>query len=178
MKKFLLRAFGLFFAFVVIQTLRQPETFLYERSGIIQAPPEKIFPYLNDFKMGNSWSPYERKDLSMKHVYTGAGSGAGAVMEFEGNSEVGSGRLEILVSRPPNEVVLELQMQKPIEALNRITYRLTPESTGTRFTWSMSGKSNWIGRILGVFIDCSKMVTGDFEAGISNLKTVVESQKS
>jgi hypothetical protein len=178
MKKIASAVLILFFAFVFIQALRQPETFLYERSGIIQATPEKIFPYLNDFKMGNAWSPYERKDLSMKHVYTGAGSGAGAVMEFEGNNEVGSGRMEILVSRPPNEVVLELQMQKPIEALNRITYRLTPESSGTRFTWSMSGQNNWIGRLLGVFIDCSKLVTGDFEAGIMNLKTVVESQSS
>jgi uncharacterized protein YndB with AHSA1/START domain len=177
MKKILFILLTLFFTFVLVQALRQPDTFLYECSGLIQATPEKIFPYLNDFKLGNAWSPYEREDLSMKHVYLGAGLGTGAIMEFEGNSDVGAGRLEILTSRPPNEVVLELQMQKPITAVNQITYRLTPEAGGTRFSWSMSGKTNWIGRILGVFIDCSKMVTGDFEAGILNLKTVVESAK-
>lgn len=153
----------------------RPGHFRYERSGLINAPAERIFPYLSQFKLGSQWSPYEEKDPGMKKTITGTDGQAGAAMEFEGKPEAGSGRIE-LVSLVPNESVeLRLLMTKPMATDNKIEYRLAREGSATRFTWSMSGEGGFLGKLVSVFIDCEKMVAGDFEKGIRNLKALVES---
>lgn len=48
-------------AAVLIYAATQPDTFRVERSATITAPPEKIFPLINDLHSFGSWSPYEKK---------------------------------------------------------------------------------------------------------------------
>lgn len=150
--------------------------FRYEKSGLIKASPDKIFPYLSDFKKGKEWSPYEKVDPNMKHNFIGPDAQVGSVMEFDGNSNAGAGRLEILKIVPNELVKIRLIMTKPFKADHIVEYRLNPEAEGTRFTWMMSGDGGFMGKFLNVFVDCEKMVTGQFEDGIANLKNVVESQ--
>ena len=152
--------------------------FRYERSGVIDAPAEKIFPYISNFKLGGQWSPYEKKDPDMKRTFTGADGAVGSTMEFDGNKDVGSGRLEILKIVPNELVDIKLTMLKPFVGENFIEYKLTPEGSGTRFSWSMSGDGGYITKLMTLLIDCEKMIAGDFTVGIENLKTVVEGQKS
>ncbi|OFZ28811.1 MAG: hypothetical protein A2622_04045 [Bdellovibrionales bacterium RIFCSPHIGHO2_01_FULL_40_29] len=164
---------ALFFGFVAT---RQGK-FNYERSGLIEAPADKIFPYISQFSMGGQWSPYEKIDPNMKKTFSGADGQPGSMMVFEGNSQAGSGQLE-LIKLIPNELVeIKLTMTKPIRAENLVIYKLTPEGNGTRFSWSMSGDGGFFGKLLNVFIDCENMVAGSFTEGIANLKTLVESQK-
>ncbi len=151
--------------------------FRYERSGVINAPAEKIFPYLVSFKMGSQWSPYEKVDPNMKHVFSGPEGQAGSVLEFDGNRDAGSGKLEILKVIPNQLVQIQLTMIKPFHGENFIEYKLTPEGTGTRFSWSMSGNGGFLGKLMATFIDCEKMIAGQFTTGINNLKTLVEAQK-
>lgn len=152
-------------------------TFRYERSGVIEAPPQVIFPYISDFHKGGLWSPYEKVDPNMKKTFGGTPGQVGSTMEFEGNSNAGSGRLEIL-SVTPNELVqIKLLMTKPFRAENLVEYRLTPDGTGTRFTWSMSGDGGFMTKLLTTAIDCEKMIAKQFTEGIQNLKALVEGQK-
>lgn len=152
--------------------------FNYSRSGVINAPAEKIFPYLSDFSKGGEWSPYEKIDPNMKKTITGAPAQVGHAMDFEGNSDAGSGRLEMLRVVPNELVEIKLIMTKPVHAENIVTYKLTPEAGGgTRFTWSMSGDGGFLTKLISVFIDCEKMIAGQFEVGINNLKTLIEAQK-
>jgi uncharacterized protein YndB with AHSA1/START domain len=150
--------------------------FRYERSGVIAAPAEVIFPYISDFKKGQEWSPYYKMDPTMKVTYSGAESGEGSVMEFE-SEKAGSGRLDMLKVVPNESVQIKLTMLKPFHAENLVEYKLTPEAGGTRFSWAMSGDGGFMGKLMGVFIDCEKMVTGEFSKGIENLKTLIENQK-
>lgn len=151
--------------------------FRYERSDIINASAEKIFPYLSDFKLGAQWSSYEKTDPNMKKIFSGFDGQVGSVMEFDGNREAGSGKLEMLKIIPFREVHIQLTMIKPIFTKNLVQYLLTPEAGGTRFTWIMSGDGGYMAKLVNVVIDCEKM-TGDlFTQGISNLKNVVENQK-
>lgn len=151
--------------------------FKYERSGVINAPADKIFPYLSDFSKGGEWSPYEKIDPNMKKNITGAPATVGHAMDFEGNSDAGSGRLEIVSVSQNESVDIKLIMTKPMHAENIVTYRLTPEGTGTRFSWSMSGDGGFLTKLISVFIDCEKMIAGQFEQGIANLKALIEAQK-
>ena len=175
LKKILLGVVGVLVLFLIYVSTRSG-AFSYERNGLIKAPPEKIFPYLNNFKMGAEWNPYEKKDPNMKKTYSGPTEGPGSIMEFEGNSEVGSGKLEIQREIPNSSVALQLEMTKPVHGLNLIEYMLKPEGENTRFIWTMSGNGGFPMKLMSVFVDCEKMVTADFEVGIQNLKTLVESK--
>ena len=146
--------------------------FRYERSGVINAKPEVIYPYISDFKLGHQWSPYE-KDAEQKNTYGGTPGQVGSFEEWDGK-QMGQGRIEITQAKPNEQVDLRLQMIKPIAADNHVTYKLTPEGNSTRFTWIMEGNGGFFGKLMGVVIDCEKMIAGQFEEGIANLKKLVE----
>lgn len=134
----------------------------------INAPAEKVFPYLSDLKAGSEWSPFEKKDPNMKKEYVGN------KLIFKGNSEAGSGSIEIIKIIPNESVELKLIMTEPFFALNKIVYHLAPVPNGVEMTWSMSGDGGFLGKLIGVFIDCEKMVKDQFVVGIKNLKVIVE----
>ncbi len=151
--------------------------FVYERNGLIQTTPEKIYPLISTFVGGKMWNPYANKDPNMKVSLKGADGQVGSIMEFDGNKEAGAGSLEILKLVPNQSVQMQLRMTKPFQAENLIEYSLTPEAGGTRFSWKMSGDGGFMGKLINVFIDCEKMVTKDFVVGIENLKKIAEAQK-
>lgn len=160
----------LFLAYVSTRT----GVFRYERSGLIQAPPERIYPYISDLRKGGLWSPYEKRDPAMARNFSGPEAAAGSKMDFDSKQGAGSGSIEILKLMPNQGVDLRLIMTKPIHAENLVEYRLKPEAGGTRFYWIMSGDGGFFTKMLSVFIDCEKMVASDFEVGIANLKQIVE----
>ena len=83
-------------ASVLLYAATRPDDFLIERSVSIKATSEKILlPFMSDFHKGYLWSPC-KKDPAMKRTFSGAASGKGAVYEFDGNKNVGKGRLEIV----------------------------------------------------------------------------------
>ncbi len=79
-------------AIVLILAATKPNNFSIERATTIKAPPERIFPLINDFHQWGTWSPWENKDPAMKRTFDGAASGKGAVYAWDGNKNVGSGR--------------------------------------------------------------------------------------
>src|ERR1019366_8831607 len=95
-------------AIVLILAATKPDTFSVQRATAVRAPPETIFSLINDFHRWGTWSPYENKDPAMKRSYSGADSGKGAVYGWEGNKNVGSGRMEILDVSAPSKIVIKL----------------------------------------------------------------------
>jgi uncharacterized protein YndB with AHSA1/START domain len=170
---------ALIVAALIIAAMR-PDTFGVQRATTISAPPEKIFPLINDFNLWRSWSPYERKDPAMKRVFSGAASGNGAVYEWDGNNQVGKGRIEITNTSPPSRVTIKLDMIKPMEGHNVVDFTLEPRgnaNTGmTTVTWAMRGACAYPAKLIGLFISMDKMIGKDFELGLANLKAVAEKQ--
>lgn len=166
-------AIALFLVFVSMKSGK----FRYERSGVINAPAENVYRYISDFKRGKLWNPYAQKDPNMKTNFIGPDAQVGSIMEFDGNSEAGAGKLEIIKLVPNQSVDIRLIMTSPFYAENLIEYRLTPEGAGTRFSWAMSGDGGFMGKLISTVFDCEKMIAGDFETGIARLKTVVEAEK-
>lgn len=161
---------------VLIVAAMQPNTFRVQRSVSIKAAPERIFPFLNDFEKAMAWSPYEQKDPAMKRRFDGATGGKGAIYEFEGNMDVGAGRIEIIESVPYEKVTLRLDMLKPMKASNTVEYRLEPKGDATEVTWAMHGEAPLISRVVCLFLNMDKMVGGDFEKGLASLKSLVEAR--
>ncbi|HSE58316.1 MAG TPA: SRPBCC family protein [Nitrospiraceae bacterium] len=159
---------------VLIYAATMPDTFRIQRSATIKAPPQKIFAILNDFHRSESWSPYEKKDPMMKRTFSGAANGKGAVYEFDGNKEVGKGRLTITDTVPPSMITIALDIVEPFAAHNIVEYRLEPLGDATQVTWSMTGQSPYIAKVICLFMDMDRMVGKDFEVGLANLKAVAE----
>lgn len=165
---------SIFVAAVLIYAATKPGMFRYERSAFIQAPAEKLFALINDFHQWPAWSPYEKLDPAMRRSYSGTTSGKGSVYSWEGNNKAGSGSIAITDTIPPGRIVMKLDMLKPFEGHNVVEFTLTASGNGTNVTWSMNGPTPYISKLMGVFFNIDKMVGGQFEEGLTNLKRVAE----
>lgn len=152
----------------------KPDVFTVQRTASIKAPPEKIFPLINDFKQWTAWSPYEKVDPGMKRTYGATTAGKGATYAWDGNKNVGSGSMEILDAPAPQKVTIKLDFTKPFEAHNIAEFTLVPAGDVTNVTWSMRGPTPFFGKIIHVFMDMDKMVGGSFAEGLGNLKAIAE----
>jgi len=161
-------------AAVLILAATKPTTLRVQRSVSINAPPERIFSLISDFHQWVTWSPYEQKDPAMKRTYSGAERGRGAVYAWDGDKNVGSGRMEILDVSAPSKIVIKLDFFKPFEGHNTAEFTMLPQGDGTHVTWLMHGPANFMSRLIQVFMNLDNMIGKDFEAGLANLKTITE----
>src|SRR5450432_293753 len=161
-------------AIVLILAATKPNTFSVRRATTVKAPPERIFPLINDFHQWGTWSPYENKDPAMKRSYSGAESGKGAVYGWEGNKNVGSGRMEILDTSVPTKIVIKLDFFTPFEGHNTAEFTMLPQGDVTNVTWLMHGPAVFISKVMQVFMNLDKMIGKDFEVGLANIKTISE----
>jgi uncharacterized protein YndB with AHSA1/START domain len=159
----------------LIYAATKPNSFMVSRSASIAAPPERIFPMIDDLRAQSAWSPFE-KDPDMKRTHSGSPRGAGAVYEWDGNRQVGAGRITITESVPPAKVVLLLDMSRPFKAHNTVEFTLDREGAGTKVTWSMQGRQPYMAKVMGLFMDCDKMCGGLFEEGLAKLKALAEGE--
>ncbi len=161
-------------AVILILAALKPPTFRVERTARMAAPPERIFPLINDFRQWSVWSPWETKDPAMKRTFSGAPLGHGAVYEWAGNKNVGAGRMEIVESSAPSRVAIDLHFIKPFETRSSGEFTLTPEGGMTTVTWAMHGPNLFIGKLMGTLMNMDKMIGKDFEAGLAKMKAAVE----
>ena len=165
---------GVALAVLLIYAATRPDVFHVERSATIQAPAERLHPLINDLRGFNTWNPYARKDPAMQGQYSGPAAGPGAVYDFQGNKDVGKGRIGITASSAPSSVTMQLDMFEPFEGHNVVTFSLVPEGGATRVTWAMDGPSPFMGKLIGVFMNMDRMIGRDFEAGLGHLKALAE----
>ncbi len=155
----------------------RPDSFRVERSVAIKASPEKIYANLQDFNRWVAWSPWEKMDTTMKKTYGGAATGKGATYAWAGD-KAGVGSMEILDATPSQALKIKLDFTKPFEAHNLVDFTLKPQGAGgqdgTQVTWAMYGPSNYMTKIVHIFMDMDKIVGKDFESGLADLKAVSE----
>ncbi len=152
----------------------RPDRFRIERSAIIGAPPESIFPLIEDLRRWRTWSPYEERDPTMHRDYSGPTHGEGAVYAWEGDRRIGSGRMEIVEARPSERIAVKLDFFKPFKANHHAEFTLEPTTQGTRVTWTMHGRSPFMSKLMGLVFDMERIAGADFEAGLERLRGVVE----
>ena len=154
--------------------LMQPDSFKVQRIATIKAPPAKVMGYLNDFHQWMAWSPWEKLDPNMQRTFQGAAGGKGAVYAWSGNDEVGQGRMEIIENEMPTRLAIKLDFIKPFESSNRTEFVLQPQGDATVVTWTMTGPSQFITKLMSVFVSMDKMIGKDFEKGLAQLKEAAE----
>jgi uncharacterized protein YndB with AHSA1/START domain len=177
-KKTLLALIGLVvvaIAIFAVVAAVQPDEFKVSRSAVIPASPEQVFSQVNDFHKWEEWSPWAKLDPNSKETFSGPASGQGASFAWAGNQEVGEGSMTITESRPNERILINLEFIKPFAGTSLTEFTFQPQGDQTLVTWTMSGKNNFIGKAVGLFMNCDKMVGGQFEKGFANMKAAVQS---
>jgi Polyketide cyclase / dehydrase and lipid transport len=158
---------------ILIYAATKPDSFRVQRVVLINAPADKIFPLINDFKAWPAWSPYEKKDPAMKRTYGAVTAGKGATYAWEGDKNVGQGSMEILESGP-RKLLIKLDFLKPFEAHNMAEFSLEPKGDSTSVTWAIYGPSPYMSKVIGTFMNIDDMIGRDFEKGLADLKAAAE----
>jgi hypothetical protein len=97
----------------------------------------------------------------------------GATYAWQGNKDVGSGRMEVK-SAADDKVSIQLDFIEPFEGHNITDFVLTPKDGGTDVRWVMSGPSTYVTKLMGVFFSMDAMVGKDFEKGLAQMKVAAE----
>jgi hypothetical protein len=176
MTLFLLFLLALVSGLIAYISLR-PDTFRIVRSAVVNATPEAIYPQINDFHHWEKWSPWAKLDPQQKIAYDGSPLGPGAIMSWSGDNKVGAGRMTIRESRQNERIGIKIEFFKPMKATNDAQFDLQPLGDAqTEVIWSMSGRNEFMGKAMHALMNMDKMVGGQFEQGLANLKAAVESE--
>ncbi len=174
MLKNILIVLAIAIAAFLIYVSTKPDTFSVERSTVINASADKVFPLINDMPAAISWNPFIKIDPNVKGSFSGPGAGPGAKYSFVGNNNVGTGSIEITASRADESVSMRLIMIEPMAADNAVKFTLMPEGNATRVSWTMTGRVPYVGKIMHMIINMDKMIGGNFATGLADLKVMAE----
>ncbi len=161
-------------AIVLVAAVFQPGTMVVERSATMAAPPSAVFAVVNDFRRWIEWSPWAKLDPEMKTTLEGPPTGVGAVYKWSGNNRVGEGSTSLVGSVPDEKVEMKLAFVRPFPGEADVRLTFAPDSGGTKVTWAMQSPQPYLGKLMGLFMDCEKMCGDQFLEGLANLKGVVE----
>lgn len=167
LKKILIGLAALIVVFVIV-VARQPADFRVERSEVIAAAPAIVRAQIDDFRNWKEWSPWAKMDPDAKVTLSENPVGEGATYAWEGK-KTGAGEMRIAISVPAR-VDMDLKFTKPFKAENKVTFAFLPIHGGTRITWIMTGKNNFVGKAMCLFMNMDKMVGGDFAKGLKEVK--------
>ncbi len=169
-------AIGLGVALVLflVYVAMQPGPFAISRSIEISAPPEKIFPLIEDFHEWAKWSPYEKLDPNMTKTFSGAPKGPGAVYEWDGNGKAGKGKMELTSAETNRHVSIKLDFSAPMKATNFSDFTIEPNGATSTVTWSMKGNNGFAGKLFATIVNMDKLLGGDFEKGLALMKAQAE----
>ena len=173
LKKTLIALAAVVVVLVMVVAL-QPSDFRVARTATISAPAPMIFAQVNDFHNWRAWSPYDKLDPAMKKTYDGPPAGAGAIYSWIGNRKAGEGRATIIESRPNDLIRVKLDFIKPFEGIAIAQFAFKPEGDRTIVEWGLSGRNSFMAKAVGLIMNMDKMVGGQFEEGLTQLKAVVE----
>ena len=152
----------------------KPATLTLERAIDVHAPPERIFPLIDDLRRWPEW-PADADEAKAARAYGPITAGKGATAEWVGTGNAGTGRMEIAESTAPSRVTVVVDFKKPFAAHNVNDFSLERRGDGTRVTWSWRGTNVFVLKVMSVFVSPDRIMGKHFEAGLEALKKRAES---
>ena len=160
--------------FLIVVAMR-PSNYRVARSIVIAAPPDALFPHMNDFKKWEAWNPWGKADPNLKLTYGGPASGVGANYSWAGNKEAGEGHATITESRPGESVKYKMEFFKPMSGSSEMEFTFKPQGNQTEVTVTATGEKNFMAKAFCLFMSMDNMIGGKFEKALADLKAIVES---
>src|SRR5262249_25061936 len=134
----------LFLGYVAVK----PGDYEISREITINAPAEKIFPYLNSSKLAEKWGPWMDEDPEAKMSYTGPDEGVGSRASWEGGKKLGTGNATIVESVPNQRVGVRLEYAQPMNMTQDAEYLIRAAGDAQIVTWKVRGQNSFMGRLM------------------------------
>ncbi|MGF1923465.1 MAG: SRPBCC family protein [Bacteroidia bacterium] len=161
---------------IVVGGMFLPKSYTVSRYTVINAADTLIYKNIADFNEFYKWNPWARMEPSATIKVSGPIASPDHLYEWEGK-ETGQGYMKIKNVDLNKMIDIELKFIKPFESLADTRFDISPEGTGNKVTWSMSGENNLMSKWMGVFMSMDKMIGKDFEDGLKYLKEKSETGK-
>lgn len=161
-------------ALILVVAAFQSDDLNITRSATVNATPDAVFKVVNDFRQWDAWSPWSKLDPKMTKSLDGPPEGVGAIYKWSGNNEVGEGFTKLIESKPNEKIAMKLEFVRPFAGSSDVQFSFAPEGAGTKVTWAMQSKKPFIGKVMGLFMNCEKMCGDQFSEGLANLKKIAE----
>lgn len=175
--KRILLAFGAILVVLLAVGFLLPRQVHVERSATIDAPPGVVFANVDDLRRWEAWTPWGKdRDPTVAMTYSEPTAGKGAWFAWT-SEDLGSGKLEIVDSRAPESIDMRLSFADDPGEPAKCGFTFAADSGGkTNVTWHFDADMGaWPpGRYFGLFMD--KLLGGDYEQGLANLKRIAEAQ--
>ena len=153
-------------------------SYTVERSTTIAADPQRVYNQVADFHQWVAWSPWEGLDPNIHRSYSGPDVGTGAAYSWVGNRKAGTGKMEI-THADAKRVTIDLRFDKPYKQSSVTEFVITPEGPDlTSLTWSMTGPQTVMIKIMGIFSSMDSLIGKDFERGLAQLKSLLETRSA
>lgn len=150
-----------------------PSEVAVQRSTVISAEAEQIFPHVNSMQATEAWSPWLARDPDVEMTYEGPEAGVGNTLRWASDQpDVGIGIQVIIVSTENQRVDTALDFGA--QGIANAFIELMPVDGGTEVVWGFETQlgMNPIARWMGLMFD--RWIGADYEAGLANLKALVE----
>ena len=152
----------------------QPDEYRLTRQIVIAAPASTIFPYVNDLRQWDAWSPWAKLDPNAKISFEGPLAGPGAMFHWSGNDKVGAGTMTITESKPNERIATRTDFTRPFAGSSNADFIFSQAGEQTNVIWTMSGKQNFIGKAICLVMSMERTLGPDFERGLAHLKAASE----
>jgi hypothetical protein len=163
-------------ALALITALFLKKEYAVERSVVINKPKSEVFNYVKPLKNQDNFSVWNMKDPNMKKEYKGTDGAVGFVASWDSEKDdVGKGEQEIKKIAEGERIDYELRFIKPFQSTDNAFLSTEAVSENqTKVTWGIFGKMPYPMNLMVLFCDMDKMLGKDIEAGLNNLKVIME----
>ena len=164
-------------AFFLIAGLFMPKDIVVSRSAFMNAPKDAVFNQMVHFKNWTNWSPWYKMDTNVKMTYSGNDGTAGSAYHWVGEEKkTGEGDMKNLAVNG-TQMDFEVIFSKPNKGEAKGTLKAEDSATGTKATWTFSMHMSYPLNAMCLFMNMDKMLGSDFEKGLGNMKSYLESNK-
>lgn len=152
----------------------QPADFSLERTRVIAATPSDVWPHVSDLRGFIAWSPWQDLDPDQTVSFSDPSTGVGAWYAWEGNDDVGKGRMSFTELEPEVRVVEKLEFIEPFASVADVTITIEPVEGGSKVSWGFATQNDFMGKAFSLVVDMDAMLGADFEKGLERLAVVAE----
>jgi len=149
-----------------------PNHYTVSRSIEINKPADVVYAQLSDFGKWGAWSPWQEMEPEAKVTLDGTPAQPGHKMSWDGK-KLGKGDMTIVSATANKAVSSDLEFISPFQMKAKDYFQLEAMGDKTKVTWTDAGGLKYpMGRLFGLTMD--KMLGGQYEHGLQNLKKVCE----
>lgn len=153
--------------------LLAPSRYHVERTMVIHATPDRLYPLVADPHRWKDWSVWTQRDPAMRMEYFGAASGAGAGWSWNSASE-GQGRMTFTRADPATGLDYELYFPDFGSTSTGVFHFEPAPGGGTLVRWTNDGDTGRNPLMHYMALAMDRLVGPDFEAGLARLKDLAE----